>query len=195
MHWILKDALILWLILGLASLCSATAFADLPSYSVVKEKSFIRFVAIQNDAPVEGRFKDFTAAIHFDHENLLESSITVEVDMGSLTVANEDVQNNLKLPQWLGVVEFPKAVFTCKQLVRMPGSENYYADGKLTLHGKTVPVVLNFQLEHFDGEVAVATGYISLRRFDYGVGQGEWSRYDVIKNEVRVAFRIFAEKK
>lgn len=194
MQWSRKYALILSSILTAGFLPHA-AFADLPSYSVVKEKSFIKFTAIQNDAAIEGRFKDYTADIHFDHENLLDSSITVEVDTGSVMVENEDVQKNITLPEWLGVVEFPKAVFSCKRLVRMPESENYYAEAKLTLHGKTLPVVLNFQLERFDGEVAVATGYVSLRRFDYSIGQGEWSRDDVIKNEVRVDFRIFAEKK
>ena len=185
--------LILILLLAVSSFASP-AFADLPSYSVVKGKSFLKFIAIENGAPVEGKFGNFTADIHFDHENLVDSSIDVEVDTGSVSVANQDVQGNITLPEWLGVAAFPKAVFTCKKLTRMPGSENYYADGKLTLHGKTAPVVLNFQMERFDGNTAIATGFVSLRRTDYDVGQGDWSRDDVIKNEVRVEFRIFAER-
>jgi len=185
---------ILWLAASLLVFSSA-AFADAPAaYSVVKEKSFIKFIAIENGAPVEGKFTDFTADIHFDHENLVDSSITVEVDTGSITASNDDVLTNVKLPEWLSVAAFPKAVFTCKKLTRMPGAENYYADGKLTLRGKTVPVVLNFQMTHFDGNTAVATGYVSLRRFDFDIGQGQWSRDDVIKNEVRVEFRIVAER-
>ena len=171
-------------------------YAAIPApYSVIKEKSFIKFIAIQNGAPVEGKFDNFTADIHFDHEDLIDSSINVVVDTGSVSVADSDVLSNIKMPEWLNVQAFPKAVFICKKLTRMPGSENYYADGKLTLRDKTVPVVLNFQMTHFDDSVAIATGYVSLRRFDYGIGQGEWSRDDVIKNEVRVEFRIVAEKK
>ena len=186
----------LFLIVLLAvNFVASAAFAAPVAYSTVKEKSFIKFIAIMNGAPVEGRFNNFTADINFDHDNPADSSITVEVDTGNVTTANSDVQSNITLPEWLGTAAFPKAVFTCKKLTRMPSTENYYADCKLTLHGKTAPVVLNFQMIHFDQNTAIATGYVSLRRFDYNVGQGEWSHDDVIKNEVRVEFRIAAEKK
>ena len=191
MRRILKT--ILWL--AASSLIASHAFADAPAYTLIKEKSFVKFIAIQNGAPVEGKFKDFTADIHFDHDNLDQSSITVEVATASVVVADDEIAKNLKMPEWLASEAFPKAVFTCKKLTRMPASENYYADGTLTLHGKTVPVVLNFQMEHFDGTNAIATGFITLHRQDFDIGQGEWSRDDVIKNEVRVEFRIAAVKK
>jgi polyisoprenoid-binding protein YceI len=76
----------------------------------------------------------------------------------------------------------------------MPQSNYYYADGTLTLHGAAVPVVLNFQIEHFDDQNATATGYVTLRRTEFGVGQGQWSHDDVIKDEVRVEFRVSARK-
>jgi polyisoprenoid-binding protein YceI len=182
------------LAVGLA-LISGPVFADAPGFALVPEQSSLKFIAIQNGAPVEGKFKNFTTDIHFDHEKPEASSIKVEVDTGSAVVANEDVEKNVKLPEWLSVDAFPKAVFVCSKLTRMPESENYYADGTLTLRGKTVPVVLNFQLDHFDGQKAIATGYITVRRNDFGVGQGQWAKDDVIKNEVRVEFRIVAQKK
>jgi polyisoprenoid-binding protein YceI len=170
------------------------AWADVPAYSVIKEKSLLKFYAIQNGAPVEGKFEDFTADIHFDSSQLEKSTIAVEVNTGSVFVANPDVLSNIKLPDWLSIEAFPKAVFKSKTINRMPMSDNYYADGELTLRGKTAPVVLNFQLEQLDNR-AIATGYVTLHRKDYGIGQGEWARDDVIKNEVRVEFRIVADKK
>ena len=182
------------ILLALSCFVAAGAQADAPAYRMIREKSFIKFFAIQNDAPVEGRFNDFTTDIRFDPEHLDQSSVKVEVSIGSLEVANEDVQKTLKLPEWLSADAFPKAVFTCKKFTRMPSSNNYYVDGQLTLRGKTVPVSLNFQMEHFDGTNAVATGYVSIHRKDFDIGQGEWSRDDVVKNEVRVEFRVAAEK-
>ena len=178
-----------------ASFIATPAAAAMSSYSVDKDKSFIKFVAIQNDAPIQGRFTDFSADIKFDHDNLNDGNIAVEVNTGSIEVANDDVQANVKLPEWLGVKEFPKAVFTAKKLNRMPNSENYYGEGELTIRGKKVPVVLNFQFERYEPTFAIARGYITLRRSDYDIGQGEWAKFDVLKNEVRVEFRIFAEKK
>jgi len=184
------------LIALLASLFFTTpAFADVPAYTLDKEKSTLKFFAIQNGAPVEGQFSDFSADIRFDPNQLDKSSIKVDVNIGSVTAANDDVTSNIKLPEWLSAQAFPKATFACKKLTRMPASDNYYADGTLTLRGKTAPVVLNFQMEHMDDKEAIAKGYVTLRRSDFGVGQGQWAKDDVIKNEVRVEFRVVADKK
>jgi len=190
----MRRILILWLVAS--AFCIAPAVrADVPAYSVIKEKSTLKFFAIQNSAPVEGKFNDFIADIRFDPNHLDQSSITVEVNIGSVSTNDDDIAKNLKLPEWLNTDAFPKAVFTCKKLTRMPQSDNYYADGQLTLRGKTMPVVLNFQMEHFDATSAIAKGSVTLHRNDFGVGQGEWAKDDVIKDEVRVEFRIAAEKK
>jgi polyisoprenoid-binding protein YceI len=173
---------------------TSVSWADLPVYMLVKEKCSLKFIAIQNGAPVEGKFTDFNADIHFDPDLLDKSSISAEVSTDSVTTANEDVEKNVKLPDWLSTEAFPKAIFKTKKISRMPQSDNYYADGVLTLRGKTQPVVLNFSLKTF-GKTQVAEGYVTLRRNEFNIGQGEWSRDDVIKNEVRVEFRIVAETK
>ncbi len=172
----------------------STALANLPTWNVIKGKSFLKFYAIQNGAPVQGAFKEYKADIRFDPDVLHKSSITVEVDTGSVTSANADVEQNLKTPDWLSAVKFPTATFKTESISRMPNSQNYYAPGNLTLRGKTAPVQLNFRMEHFDAKRAIATGYVTLHRNDFGVGQGEWAKDDVIRNEVRVEFRIVAEK-
>jgi len=166
----------------------------LVSYAVIKEKSYLKFIALQNSAPVEGAFDDYTAEIHFDPEHPEVSTIKAEIATGSVRTADEEIAKNLKLAQWLDVSAFPKAVFECQKLNRMPSTDSYYGDGTLTLHGKTLPVVINFQMEHFDGENAVAKGFVTIRRTDFGIGQGEWAKDDVIRNEVRVEFRIAAKK-
>jgi len=194
MRHILKILLIPCLAASTLFIAAAT-LADVPAYEMVKSKSFLKFFAIQNGAPVEGKFEDFTTDIRFDPDHLDQSSITVNVAIGSVVVADPDVLKNIKMPDWLSADAFPKAIFICKKLTRMPSSDNYYADGQLTLRGKTAPVVLNFQMVHFDDKNAVATGSVTLHRKDYDIGQGEWSRDDVIKDEVRVEFRIAAEKK
>jgi len=183
------------LVIALCLLAPQALAADLPTYEIVKNKSFLKFNAIQNDAPIEGKFTDFTAEIHFDPDHLQDSSVKVEVNLGSVVVQSPDVLQNIKAPDWLSVEAFPKATFLCKKFTRMPASNNYYADCQLTLRGKTVPVVLNFQMEHFDSKGAVVTGYVSLHRLDFGIGQGEWSHDDVVKDEVHVEFRVAAERK
>lgn len=174
---------------------AASAFAAAPSYTIIKEKSALRFFAIQNNAPVEGMFKDFTGDIKFDPDHPEESKVTIEVNMGSIAMSSPDVLTYAKAPEWLSVEAFPKAVFTSRKITRMPSTNNYYADGLLTLRDKTVPVTINFTMEHFDASNAIATGFATLHRKDFGVGQGEWAKDDVVKDEVRVEFRVAAQKK
>ncbi len=186
---------ILTLILAASLSFAFPAFADATAYKLIKEKSGLKFFAINNNAPVEGEFKDFSADIKFNPDKLDESKIVVEVETAGVFADYDEVVKNLLSKDWLAAADFPKAIFTSKTITRMPSSENYYADGTLKLRDKTLPVTLNFQLQLTDGNKnAVAKGYVTIRRSDFGVGQGEWAKDDVVKNEVRVEFRVVAEK-
>jgi polyisoprenoid-binding protein YceI len=177
-------------------LSSSGAFAkSVPYYEVIKDKSSLKFIAIQNNVPIEGEFKEFAAIIQFDPDNVEQSRITVEVNIASVTAAYDEVSANLKLPEWLSAVKFPKAFFVSKKITRMPMSDNYIVEGELSIRDKKVPVTLNFQMTHFDKENAVAKGSTTLRRRDFDIGQGKWEKDDVVKNEVRVEFRIAATVK
>ena len=173
---------------------SVPAFAELASYKVIKEKSSLKFFAINNNAPVEGEFKDFTADITFNADKPEEGKITVEVNIASVAASYDDVAKTLLTTDWLSAEKFPKAVFTSENISRMPSTDNYFAEGKLQLRDKTLPVVINFEVKFPDSKNAISKGFITLRRTDFGIGQGEWSRDDVVKNEVRVEFRLAAEK-
>lgn len=173
---------------------SLPAWAEVIPYMLIPEKSHLKFVAMQNDAPVTGQFKDFTTAIRFDYDRPENGSITAEVKTGSLATDYEEVEKNLRLPEWLSTEAFPVATFRTTKISKMPMSYNYYADGELTLRGRTVPVSINFQIKDY-GDMAIAEGFATLKRNDFGVGQGEWAKTDAVKNEVRVEFRIAAKKK
>lgn len=183
-----------FLSLFLISFLFATpSFADVPQYRMIKEKSFLKFIAIQNGAPVGGQFNDFTATIRFDEKNLEQCSIEAEVATGSLAVSNDDVAKNMRLPEWLSIDAFPKATFKSKKFNRTPMTDDYFVEGDMTIRGKTQPATLHFSLKQVENN-AIATGYITLKRNQFGVGQGEWQKDDVVKYEVRVEFRIFTEK-
>ncbi len=182
------------LVVAASFLLAFPAYADVPVYKMVKNKSTLKFYAINNNAPVEGEFKDFSADIKFAPDKLAESKIDATVQIASVFADYDDVAKNLVTNDWFAATEFPKAVFTSEKISRMPYSDNYYAEGKLQIRGKTQPVQLNFQLKSSGDKTAIATGYITVHRKDYGIGQGQWAKDDVVKDEVRVEFRIVAEK-
>lgn len=183
------------LILALVvSITPSFSFADAVPYKLLKDKSSLKFYAINNNSSVAGEFKDFSADIKFDREKPENSKIKVAVDIKSIYSDAAKLAETLQGNDWLSVSKFPQAVFVSKTISKMPNSENYYADGMLELHGKTLPVSMNFQASFPDDKTAIATGYITLRRTDFGIGQGAWAKDDVLKNEVRVEFRVVAER-
>lgn len=182
------------LILVVSLFFAFPAYSAEQAYKLIKEKSTLKFYAINNGAPVEGQFKDFSANINFNPDKLEDSKIIVEVNISSVYTDYDELVKNLLSKDWFSAEEFPKAVFTSTTISRMPNSDNYYADGTVKLRDKTMPVMLNFQLQFTDAKNAIAKGYVTIHRNDFGIGQGEWKKDDVVKNEVRVEFRVVAEK-
>ena len=185
------------LLLLSSPLIAADASAPVPEFVMTKDQSFLKFIALQNGAPVTGEFKDFSAKILFDPHQMDKSKLTVEVTMKDVAGPSDDMISSLKLPEWFSVDAFPKATFTSTVFHMMPGTDEkqYYVDGELTLRGQKKPLTLNFSFEHLDDKHAVATGFTTIPRKDFGVGQGEWAKEDVIRNDVRVEFRIVADRK
>lgn len=169
------------------------ASAEPVKFAMIKEKSHLKFVAMQNNAPVTGKFNEFDTDISFDFTRVQDGKIKAVVKTGSVSTDYEEVEKNLKLPEWLAVEAFPEAVFETTKISQIPDTKDYYAEGTLKLRDKTVPITLNFQLKDY-GDVTIAEGYATVKRGDFGVGQGEWTKPDVVKNEVRVEFRITAKK-
>ncbi len=175
-----------------AAIFSIPAWATVPNYIVVKDKSSLQFTATQNGSPVKGKFKDFIANIHFDAQQLAQSSVEVTVAMNSVQVTDADIMSYITLPEWLAVKSFPQAVFKSTKITAAVQPNHFQAAGLLTLRDKTVPAMLDFELTPLDAKTTSATGKVVLQRSDFGIGTGEWAKDDVIKNAVKVEFQITA---
>ena len=170
---------------------SAQAVEPAPLYTVDKAKSTITFTAVQNNAPVTGSFQTFDAQIRFSPDALETSSAIVSIDTGSVQASYGEVASNLKGKDWFAVDTFPKAIFTSKKITHLTGNR-YQADATLTIRDKTVPVKLDFTLTQFSPTHATVDGTTTLKRTDFGIGQGEWKDTSAVKEEVRVAIHLIA---
>ena len=92
------------------------------------------------------------------------------------------------------MANFPTASFTADKFVKT-GDKTYQAMGTLTIRDKTVPVTLNFTAADYSATHALMKGTTTLKRTDFGVGQGEWADTKAIKDEVKIDFTIGASKK
>lgn len=122
----------------------------------------------QNDAPIEGRFANWTAAIRFDETPAdgVHGDVAVTIDIGSLSLGT--ITNQALGTDFFDAATFPTATFTATLRSADPG---YLADGALSLRGFEVPIQMPFDLR-IDGDTADMTGRVTLDRRDYEMGTG-----------------------
>lgn len=186
----LNNYVLLLLLLLIPILVNASA---LPEWEIVPADSTLTFTATQNNAPVSGQFKKFTGKIFFDPNNYKDSSTYIIIDMNSLSASYADLTTTLVSADWFDVALFPKAEFRAVQFNKT-GEKTYQANGTLTIRNKSVPVTLTFTAE-ISKNKALVEGSTRLKRSNFGVGQGEWSSTNEIKDEVTVNFKVVATRK
>ena len=165
----------------------------------------------QLGSPVEGRFDRWAAAIVHDPARPEASSVTVTVDLDSLTLGT--VTDQAKGADFLDVAGASDAVFRAEGFVPAgqptgqpagrPAGEGeagegeagdaFTADGTLTLRGATAPVTLAFDLA-IEGDAARAVGTTTLPRLDWGVGAAGYPDGSSVGLDVEVGFDLTATR-
>lgn len=168
------------------------------AWIVDAEASSLALAITQLGSPVTGGFDVWTASIVHDPADPASSSVTVTVDLDSLTLGT--VTDQAKGPGFLDVPGAPEAVFTAEGFVPAGEGEQgegegeaYAADGTLTLRGVTAPVTLLFALA-IEGDAARATGAATLDRTDWGVGAEGYPDESSVGFGVDVRFDLSATR-
>lgn len=149
--------------------------------SVQADKSRIGFSFRQMGVAMEGRFKRFSAQVQFDTDKPAQARGRVEIDLASVDAGSSEADQELVGKSWFHVAAHPRAAFVLEGM-KPTGAGQYEAAGRLTLKGQTrelrVPLKLSPQ--------GLLTGSFVLRRADFGIGEGMWSKFDVVANEITV---------
>jgi polyisoprenoid-binding protein YceI len=174
-----------WGCFGLMVIAATRMHAAAPQWKVVPEKSVITFTAMQNNAPVSGKFNNFVGDIHFDPAKLDDSKVRIEVDMGSISTNYSVVADTLKLSDWFDVTDFPHAQFTSKKITHVSGQQ-YQVTGDLKVRDKIHPITVQITIEQPTAKEMHAKGSTSIHRTAFGVGQGEWASTNEVKDDVKV---------
>jgi polyisoprenoid-binding protein YceI len=180
-------ALVLW-----TAGAVAAAAAPPVHYTLDPARSLLRFSFVQAGANNTGRFGKFTADVLFSDQNLPASKIDVTVDIPLLDTGDKDRDDTLKGADLFNVAKFPQARFTATKFTATSGGR-YDAQGKLTIRGitKDLKVPLTFQTKMEQGKnVGYMTGRATLKRLEYGVGQGEWKSTEWVNDDVTVTFSL-----
>lgn len=172
---------------------AAGAFAaDAPvHYTSDAAKSTLEFSFMQAGAQNKGRFKAFPVVFDFAPDNLAASRLEVTVDMNSLDTGDQERDDNLRDTDLFAVKKYPQAHYSATQFVK--SANGYEAQGKLTLRGVTreVRVPFTFKTASENGAtVGYMSGKTSLKRLDFGVGQGDWKSTEWVGNDVGLSFAV-----
>jgi polyisoprenoid-binding protein YceI len=171
--------------LGMMLLAATQAAAQ----GVLIDKSEIRFVSRQMGVNVEGRFRKWKANIVFLPGALGRSKAEFDIDLGSIDLASDESESEVRRPKWFDTARFPVAKFVSTS-IRDLGGDKYEVAGALTIKGISHDAVVPIVLRKDAAGNSVAEGSFAIRRLDYKVGEAEWADPETVANEVTVRIRM-----
>ena len=171
--------------LGLMLLAATQAAAQ----GVLIDKSEIRFISRQMGVNVEGRFRKWKANIAFLPKDLARSKAEFEIELGSIDLASDESETEVKRPKWFDTARFPVAKFVSRT-VKSLGGDKYEVTGPLTIKGISHDLLVPIVLKKDAAGNSVAEGSFTIKRLDYKIGEGEWADPETVTDEVTVRIRM-----
>src|SRR5690606_19152543 len=107
----------------------------------------------------------------------------VVIDTASVNTRDADRDATIKGADLFAVKQFPTARYVADKFTAK--GNTYVAAGKLTLRDVTRDVPVEFTFEE-NSSGAWLKGTATIKRLDFGVGQGDWKDTETVANEVRV---------
>lgn len=164
-----------------------------PNAWVVDAKdSRIKFKGKHAANEFEGEFKTWQAQIVFDPANLATASVIVTIETASAATGDAYYDSTLKQADWFDSAKTPQAIFKTKT-IRALGGDKYEADGELSLHGVTKPLVLPFTLEIKDGRAEMESE-LTINRLDYKIGESSDSKAEWVSNPIDLDIEVKASR-
>lgn len=189
-HAALRGALLLLFCCSVLPARSADAPA-VTHYVLDPAKSTLEFSFSQAGAQNKGRFKRFVTTFDFAPDNLAASRLEVTIEVATLDTGDQERDDTLRDTDLFAAKKFPQAHFSAAQIVKT--AAGYEAVGKLTIRDATHDIHVPFTFRSAN-EQGTAVGYMSgkttVKRLDYGIGQGDWKATDQVGNEVGVSFAL-----
>jgi polyisoprenoid-binding protein YceI len=94
---------------------------------------------------VRGAFKDFTAELYVDAEDVSKSTAKVEIQTASIDTGNQMRDDHVRNSDFLDVENYPTITFVSTKAEQVD-DENYKLTGDLTVKGVTKPVTVNLEV-------------------------------------------------
>lgn len=156
------------------------------------EQAEIKFVATQEEVPVEGKFTQFSADVDFDLAKPALGKVNVVIDVASVDTGSSDADGLLKSSGFLDAAHFPRATFTSTS-IKATDAGKFLASGQFTLKGRSLALVIPF-VARPDGAGTWFEGDVPLSRLAYKVGEGEWADTGTLADKVLIRFKLYVPR-
>ncbi len=173
------------LAIALALACGATAEAG--PLQADASSGTLEFTATQADAKFTGAFKRFHVVLDFDPAQPARGKLDVSVETASIDTQDGERDEILRGPDFFSTAKHPKALFHAVRFERV--GAGWRASGELTIRGVKKAVPVTFTLAPA-GAATVMKGSASLKRLEFGLGQGEWASTEWVGDAVDVRFEL-----
>jgi polyisoprenoid-binding protein YceI len=162
--------------------------ADAPPahYSLDPAKSSLEIQFVQAGAQNKGKFAKFQTTLDFSPDAAQAGKLDVVVDVNSIDTGDKERDDTLRGADLLSVAKFPQAHFTSTQITKT--ASGFDAVGKLTLRGVTKDIHIPFTFKSADA--GYLTGKTTIKRLDFGVGQGDWKSTEWVGSDVVVTYSL-----
>jgi len=158
--------------------------------AIQPDKSKIGFSFKQMGVAMDGHFAKSSATLNFDPAKPEQAKASIEVDLASIDTGTDEVDQEVVGKAWFNTAAFPKAVFVAKQVKQLAPNQ-YEVLGSLSIKGRSRDVKTVFKLSP-QGKSSVLSGSFTLQRADFSIGEGMWSKFDVVANDIQVNFQFTA---
>jgi polyisoprenoid-binding protein YceI len=156
-------------------------------YTQAAAGSTLTFTFTQLGSATEGRIKQFTTELAYDENNLAASSLKVTLQMASVDTQDAERDTALASAELFDTQKHPTATYVASSLAR--GAGGVEAVGKLTLRGVTRDLRVPLDIKATPAGLTLS-GQTTIKRLDYGVGQGEWRSTESVADEVKVQYKV-----
>ena len=178
-------------VVALVILLLGTTHAHADEWTTDPVHSKLTFSFTQAGAVNTGKFGTFGVTLSTRAASLDAAKINVTVDIASIDTGDKDRDETLRGPDLFDAKKYPEARFTAVMEPR--GTNKYTASGNLTLRGVTHPMRVPLSIRHATEagqSVTYLDGGVTLKRLDFGIGQGDWRSTEWVGNEVPITWSV-----
>jgi polyisoprenoid-binding protein YceI len=148
---------------------------------------------------VRGEISGVGGTVTFDPKNPTEGSVKVAADVSTIDTNDAKRDGHLQSPDFFDVAKHPKATFESTKITKK--GDRYEVHGKLTIRGKTKPVILTATIsdpvQAWGKTIVGISASTTINRQDFGVS---WNKtLDkgglVVGNDVQITIDLELNKK